>query len=91
MKAKVRKGIVHLWLPLIDPPRKSKSGKTMLLATSNGPKRIRLNAKGKTAVAIVSVYVRPEGYVKPRHRPIGRRAARIRQKRRRAVRRRSGR
>jgi len=69
MKAKVRKGVLHIWLPMIDPPRKSKSGKTLLIASSNGPKRTALKVNGKTAIAIVSVYFRPDGYVKKRVRP----------------------
>jgi hypothetical protein len=72
MKAKVRKNILHIWLPIIDPPRLSKSGKTLLIASSNGPKRTALKINGKPAIAIVTVYVRPDGNVKrtrPKHWP----------------------
>ena len=57
---------MHITLPVINPPRKSKSGKTLLIASSNGPKRTSLKADGKPAVVMVTAYVRPNGYVKQR-------------------------
>jgi hypothetical protein len=69
MKIKVRKGVLHIWLPMIDPPRKSKSGKTLLIASSNGPKRTSFKANGKSVVVMVTAYVRPDGYVKQRLQP----------------------
>jgi hypothetical protein len=69
MTVKVRKGVMHVWLPVINPPRKSKSGKTILIASSNGPKRTSFKANGKSVVVMVTAYVRPDGYVKQRPKP----------------------
>jgi hypothetical protein len=51
-------------LPLIDPPKESKSGKTLLVASSNGPRRMALTINGQNVIAIVNVYIRPADYVK---------------------------
>lgn len=66
MKVTKRKGMVVIRLPLIDPPRESKSGKTLLVASSNGPKRTAVKFHGKPMIAIVTVYIRPDGHVKTR-------------------------
>ena len=64
MKLRKRKGMLVITLPLINPPRKSKSGKTLSVASSNGPRRMALKINGQNVIAIVNVYIRPEGYVK---------------------------
>jgi hypothetical protein len=64
MKVKVRQGVMHISLPVINPPRKSKSGKTLLIASSNGPRRTALKAHGKSAVVMATAYIRPDGYMK---------------------------
>lgn len=64
MKIRIRKGMLVITLPLISPARKSKSGKTLLVASSNGPRRTSLKLEGKAVIAIVNVYVRPDGYLK---------------------------
>lgn len=66
MTVKVRKAVMHISLPMINPPRKSKSGKTLLIASSNGPKRTSFKASGKSVVVMVTAYVRPDDYVKRR-------------------------
>ncbi len=64
MKVKKRKGMLVISLPLIDPPKESKSGKTLLVASSNGPRRTSINVDNKPVTVIVAAYVRPDGYVK---------------------------
>jgi|SRR5262249_46111176 len=64
MKVRKRNGLLVITLPLIDPPRKSKTGKTLLVASSNGPRRTALKIEGQNVVAIVNVYIRPDDYVK---------------------------
>jgi hypothetical protein len=64
MKARIKKGMVRIELPLINPPRESKSGKTLLVANSRGPRRTALRVDGKPVVINVSAYVRPDGYVR---------------------------
>jgi len=84
MTVKVRKGVMYISLPVINPPRKSKSGKTLLIATSNGPRRTSFKANGKSVVLMVTAYVRPDGYIKPRLRSKRRRSTAHRAKSRRA-------
>jgi hypothetical protein len=64
MKIRNRKGMLVITVPLINPPRKSKSGKTLLAASSSGPRRTKLRVNDKPVIAIVTAYVRPDGYVK---------------------------
>jgi len=64
MKSKIRKGMLIIALPLINPPKESKSGKTLLVASSQGPRRTALRVTGKPVVVNVSAYVRPDGYVR---------------------------
>jgi hypothetical protein len=64
MKCRIRRGMLIVELPLIFPARKSKSGKTLLVASSNGPKRTSLKVDEKPVVVIVNAYVRPDEYVK---------------------------
>ena len=63
MKSKIRKGMFITELPMIDPPKESASKKTLLVASSHGPKRTALRVDGKPVVVNVSAYVRPDGYV----------------------------
>ena len=71
MKARIRKGKVVVELPLINPVKESKTGKTLLVASSGGPRRTALRLNGKTVVVICFAYVRPDGYVKKTKRTRG--------------------
>lgn len=64
MEVKLRKGMIVLKMPLISPIRKSKSGKTLIVATSLGPRRTRLKVNGKRVIAIASAWIRPDKPVK---------------------------
>jgi hypothetical protein len=64
MKAKVRKGMLILTVPLLKQARKSKSGKTILIATSSGPKRTSLRFDKNPVMVIVNAYIRPEKPIK---------------------------
>jgi hypothetical protein len=64
MKAKIRKGLLIVATPLLNPPQESKSGKTILVANSRGPRRTGLRVDGKPVVINLIAYVRPDGYVR---------------------------
>lgn len=59
MKARRRKGMLIFSLPLIDPPRPSKSGKRLLVATSRGGRRTSLRSHGRPIFVNANVYIRP--------------------------------
>ena len=44
-------------LPLINPPRESSSGKTLLVATTGGNKETNLKIKGKSVIVGVNAYI----------------------------------
>lgn len=60
MKGKKRKGTLYLALPLLGQPRKSKSRKSWLVATSSGPKRTSAKFDGNPVYAIVNAIVYPD-------------------------------
>jgi len=64
MKVRKRKGMLVITLPVVDPPMKSKSGKTVLVATSKGPRRTAVKSNGQPVVVNVNAYIRPPGYVR---------------------------
>jgi hypothetical protein len=64
MKAKIRKGMLIVTIPLLYPPKESKSGKTLLVASSQGPRRTALQVDDKPVIIHVTAYVRPDGYVR---------------------------
>jgi hypothetical protein len=64
MKAQFRKGMLVVAMPLINPARKSKSGKTFMVASSGGPRRTSLRFNKKPVVIILCAYVRPDGYAR---------------------------
>ena len=59
MKARFRKGMLVLELPVLDPPRLSASGKRLLVATSRGGRRTCLKIDEKSVVANVNAYIMP--------------------------------
>lgn len=69
MKGKITRGMLRIESPLINPPKESKSGKTLLVATSHGPKRTALRVDGKPVVINFIAYVRPDGYVRKARTP----------------------
>jgi len=59
MKARFRKGMLVIELPVLDPPQLSASGKRLLIATSRGGRRTCLKIDKKSVVANVNAYIRP--------------------------------
>jgi hypothetical protein len=59
MKARFRKGMLVIELPLLDPPQWSASGKARLIATSRGGRRTSLKIEMKTVVVNANACVRP--------------------------------
>lgn len=51
MKARIRKGMLIVTIPVIDPPRPSKSGKRLLVANSHSFRRTSAKV-GKKPVAV---------------------------------------
>lgn len=60
MKARIRKGTLIVTLPLLNPPKLSRSGKRVLVATSRGARRTGLKQGKKPIYANVNVYCRPD-------------------------------
>lgn len=60
MKARIRKGILILKLPLINPPRKSRSGKTHLVASSRGVRRTSARIDKNPVYVNANAFVRPD-------------------------------
>ena len=57
MKTRISNQTLRVALPLIDPPKKSGSGKTFVVATSRGPRRTALKVGGKNVIVIVTAYI----------------------------------
>jgi len=83
MKAKFRKGMVVITIPRISPVRPSKSGKTLVVATSVGPRMTGLRVNGKRVIIIATAWIhrdkpakadRPKGKIAPSNRRIARKA-----------------
>jgi hypothetical protein len=64
MKVTIRRGIMFIKLPVINPSRKSKTGKSLLVATSRGPRRTALRYEKKPLIVNVNAYVRSESYLR---------------------------
>ena len=60
MKARRRKGMLIITLPLIDPPRPSKSGKRLLVATSRGFRRTSLKVSNQPVAVSVNASIHPD-------------------------------
>lgn len=54
MKARIENGKLIIELPVIDPPVPSKSGKTLVIATTRGNKRV--NIDGQNIIIGVNAY-----------------------------------
>ena len=57
MNAKIENGKLIIELPVIDPPVPSKSGKTLIVATTHGNKRISVNGQGFITIG-VNAYIK---------------------------------
>ena len=60
MRAQIIKGMMHIKLPVITPAKKSKSGKTLLVASSRGNRRTAAKVEGMSVIANVKAFVRPQ-------------------------------
>lgn len=59
VKVKIRKGMLVIELPVLDPAQVSASGKRLLIATSRGGRRTSLKIDKKSVVVNVNAYIRP--------------------------------
>jgi hypothetical protein len=60
MQSKIKNGNLVIELPL-EKPRPSKTGKTLLVASTRGVKRLEVRYKGKTVSAVVNAFIYPDG------------------------------
>jgi hypothetical protein len=58
MKARFRKGMLVIELPVLDPPQLSASGKRLLVASSRGGRRTSLKIAKKSIVVNANAYVK---------------------------------
>jgi len=56
--AKIEDGKLHLVLDVITPLRESSSGKTLLVASTNGNKVTSLRVNGKEVIIGVNAYIK---------------------------------
>ena len=57
--AKIVKGSLVITLPLNDPPVPSKTGKTLIVASSHGNQTTELSVNGKAVTVGVNAYIKP--------------------------------
>jgi len=60
MKVKIRNGMLSIALQLIDPPRISKTGKRLLVASSRGVRRTSLRVDNKPVDISAYAFIRPD-------------------------------
>jgi hypothetical protein len=60
MKARIRNGMLTIVLQVIDPPRISKTGKRLLVASSRGVRRTSLRADNKPVDISAYAFIRPD-------------------------------
>jgi hypothetical protein len=59
MKVGKRNGMLSIKLPMMDEPHRSKNGKVLLVASSNGPKRTALKVQRRNVIVMVIAYIKP--------------------------------
>jgi len=57
MKATIENGELVVRIPLQDPPRPSKSGKTLVVATTGGNQATTAEVNGKPVVVGINAYI----------------------------------
>ncbi len=58
MKAKLEKKRLVITLPLLVEPRSSRSGKSVMIASSRGPRKASLTVEGKPVYVGVNAFIR---------------------------------
>ena len=59
MDARIEKGNLVITIPL-GKPRPSSSGKTILLATTKGPRKTSARFEGKTVAVVANAFLYPD-------------------------------
>jgi hypothetical protein len=62
MQSRIKNGNLVIELP-IEKPRPSKTGKTLLIASTRGVKRLEARYKGKTVSVVVNAFIYPDGQI----------------------------
>jgi hypothetical protein len=62
MKAKIEKKRLVITLPLLAEPRPSKSGKSLLIATSRGKRKMAGTMNGSHVYVVASAFIRKPSY-----------------------------
>jgi hypothetical protein len=60
MKVRMRSEKLVITLPVLDPPKPSRSGKRLLVATSHGFRRTAVKIRDKRIAVSVNACIRPE-------------------------------
>lgn len=60
MTARIEGKELVIRIPLNDPPRPSSSGKTLVVATSNGNKLTEATVNGQPVIVGVNAYIKPK-------------------------------
>jgi hypothetical protein len=60
MKATIEGNELVIRIPLNNPPRRSASGKTLVVATSNGNKTSDAKVNGQPVIVGVNAYIQPK-------------------------------
>ena len=58
MTAEIKDGILHIVIPVQDPPQPSKSGKTLVVASTYGNLTTTAEVDGKQLVISLNAYIR---------------------------------
>lgn len=61
MKVRRRNGNLVITLPLLDEPRLSKSGKSLLMASTRGVRRSKLKVNSRRILYVANVFAYPDG------------------------------
>ena len=58
MKATIINGVLHVEIPVNDPPCRSASGKTLVVASSRGNKKTDAEVNGQNVVIGLNAYIK---------------------------------
>ena len=57
MKVRIENGVLIIEIPVSDPPRPSKTGKTLIVATSGGNQATAAQVDGKPVIVGLNAYI----------------------------------
>jgi len=60
MEAKIENGVLIITIPIVDPPRPSASGKTLVVASSHGNQPTTAEVNGQPVIVGLNAYIRKQ-------------------------------